>query len=477
MKHVRKIASLLLALVMVFALATTAAAAEDYKITVTNSIKDETYTAYKVFDVVYSGDNYSYTIDSGSAFYDTVSAFAATASNGITLEQVGTTTTYNVVADKDKFTDSVAAALAVQLAEDTSKPSAAGTATGNDSAVEIDVADGGYYFVSTSVGALCSLNTTNPTAEILEKNSIPTGDKKQSATNGSGYADTTLSVNVGDTVYYDVTITDGTGTDKVITVTDIMTNGLKYNKDIAVYTGSVSESTKVTEGDTTYTVSSASDTGFTVTLAADYVKSVGENGTIVLRYSATVTADAVTKSEDGANTNTVKIEYSKQTITDSVEVETLKFQIVKDDSSDKVLTGAKFKLYNAKTAGTEIPVVKVSDGVYRVAVAGETGVEIEAGTPVIRGLKAGTYYLEETVAPTGYNKLDERKEVKLEGDNLASVTDNAYISGGVEVENNSGSVLPSTGGMGTTLFYVFGGILVVAAVVLLVTKKRMNYAD
>src|SRR5699024_7295196 len=132
--------------------------------------------------------------------------------------------------------------------------------------------------------------------------------------------------------------------------------------------------------------------------------------------------------------------------------------------------------YDSATGGNEIPVVKISDGVYRLAKAGEDGVEMETdnGQIEVRGLDANTtYWLQETKAPDGYNKLPGRVEVKIEEDNLnATVEDGTWASGGVHVVNKTGSLLPSTGGMGTTLFYIGGGALVVLAIVLLVIEKR-----
>ena len=90
----------------------------------------------------------------------------------------------------------------------------------------------------------------------------------------------------------------------------------------------------------------------------------------------------------------------------------------------------------------------------------------KTGKIVVKGLKNGEYQFEETVAPSGYNKLTARQSVNIE-DNNASI----------DVINNAGTELPSTGGMGTTIFYVLGSILAVGAIVLLVTKKRMSAAD
>ena len=96
------------------------------------------------------------------------------------------------------------------------------------------------------------------------------------------------------------------------------------------------------------------------------------------------------------------------------------------------------------------------------------------GKIVIAGLDADTYYLREIAAPAGYNKLSADQEVKIEptaSDDGKTLTLTDVTA---EVNNQSGTELPSTGGMGTTLFYVIGGILVVGAGVLLITKKRMS---
>ena len=148
------------------------------------------------------------------------------------------------------------------------------------------------------------------------------------------------------------------------------------------------------------------------------------------------------------------------------------------------MNGAEFKLYDAKTEGNEIALIDEGNGVYRVATAAEKAAEgfvsatIKAGKVTIKGLDSGTYYLEETKAPAGYNVLAERVEVKIDHANLtATVEGDTYVSGGVQVINKTGAELPSTGGIGTTIFYVVGGLLVVAAGVLLVTRKRMSKSE
>lgn len=135
------------------------------------------------------------------------------------------------------------------------------------------------------------------------------------------------------------------------------------------------------------------------------------------------------------------------------------------DGSVNQLTGATFKLYDAETGGNEIKVVKVEDGVYRVAEDGEDGVEIEAGSVTVKGLAAdATYYLEETKAPEGYNILTERQAVTIKADNSAEA----------KVVNNAGTELPSTGSYGTTIFYVLGTVLVAGVLIYVVASRRVK---
>lgn len=191
---------------------------------------------------------------------------------------------------------------------------------------------------------------------------------------------------------------------------------------------------------------------------------------VVITYNATVTKDA----HDGQASNKASIKYTtkdseKPINPDEPEYPTLitthSFKLTKMDGSDNQLTGATFKLYDAETGGNEIKVVKVEDGVYRVAEDGEDGVEIEAGSVTVKGLAAdATYYLEETKAPEGYNILTKRQAVTIKVDNSAEA----------KVVNNAGTELPSTGSYGTTIFYVLGTVLVAGVLIYVVASRRVK---
>ena len=155
---------------------------------------------------------------------------------------------------------------------------------------------------------------------------------------------------------------------------------------------------------------------------------------------------------------------------------------MKDDQEVK-LAGAKFTLSKNPDGSAPIRLVEVEKNVYRVATEGEknTVTEIttdETGSFTIQGLDSDTYYLTETSAPAGYNVLKSAIEVKVsDKGEVTYIYDGVTATGTVKVENKTGAELPSTGGIGTTIFYVVGGLLVVAAGVLLVTRKRMSKSE
>ncbi len=149
----------------------------------------------------------------------------------------------------------------------------------------------------------------------------------------------------------------------------------------------------------------------------------------------------------------------------STTVTTHSFTLKNTNEAKDILTGAEFKLYDASTGGTEIKLVKDPDGTYRVAEANEKGVVIEAGQVVIKGLKGETtYYLEQTKAPDGYNILEGRQAIKVTSDNAAEAI----------VVNNKGGLLPSTGSIGTTMFYISGAVMLIGAFIFMVSKRRMK---
>lgn len=473
-KTFKKLFAALLAAALVLAMAVPAFAetnATKGSIKIDHTVSGETYTIYRMFKLdSYNAESntYSYTVESAwENFFKT-----GAGGNYITLDGQNHPT-WTAADENDSTTVAAFAKAALDWAKVKGITGTAETATGNT--VTFSNLDLGYYLVDSSLGALCGLNTTNPNATITEKNGQPTIEKQ--VKNGDTWG-TTNDAKIGDTVEYKVEIKVADGA-QTYTVTDTMSKGLTFN----------SVSLKVAANGTTAAASdytlTPTENGFTLVLPESYVSTLTKGTTIIVTYNATLNKDAVIDGD--GNTNEVKLSYGNQqnTVPSKVTTKSYQFDLVKvDGTTNKLLDGAEFKLYTAKDGGEPIKFVAVEGG-YRVANGDETGAvdTIKVNGKVhISGLDKVNYWLDETHAPAGYNKLTERQEVKLsEGSQNATLETGATTwaegNGGVVVKNNAGTVLPSTGGMGTTLFYVIGGGLMVAAVVLLVTKKRMEHKN
>ncbi len=480
MKHARKLASLLLALVMVFALATTAFATGSGSITVDNPIAGQTYTAYKIFDVVYNDGKtaYSYTISSSSEWFSTVRDYANTKNSGLTLTASASDSTTYVVTTNGLSAPNFAAAL---KAAASGKNGTALTAQA-DGTVSVSGLDLGYYFVTSSTGSLANLTTTNPTVTIHDKNDMPF-DK----TDGN-----TDSVEVGQTVNYTITgkVPDYTGfTTYTYLITDTMSEGLTFKKDVAVTVGG----TVVTSACTVNYDVEDNANKFTVSIP---VKSYTIGAPIVVTYSAVVNENAVAQIEknhavltysSNPTTGETKNSQPQEETVYSAKIVIDKYETGKESTK---LSGAKFvllnstkdKYYKYTPAVTDDPNTTEVDETapekveWVSTIDNATVVITDNGHAEFNGLKDGTYYLMETEAPAGYNLLDAPVTVTVNGANATEASLSA-LTVTAEVANNTGALLPSTGGMGTTIFYVLGSILAVGAIVLLVTKKRMSASD
>ncbi len=461
MRKMKKLASLMLALVMVFSMAMTVTAAkgtnsDDGEITIENAVKGQTYTIYEILKLE------SYDTDKDAYSYKATDDWS-TFINGTDIKG-----TYVEVDDQGYVTwktgasASGFAALAKTYAKGLSNNQ--GQVEATSGTVEFTNLNLGYYLVDSTLGAVCSLDTTNPTVTIKEKNGKPTVDKEVEENSNKEWG-AKNDASIGDTVNYKTTINaiDGEPTNYVLH--DKMSEGLTFNpKSVKVTVNGVNLETGWTLKTEGLTDGCTFEISFT---------DVNPNDVIVVTYSAVLNEKAVIY--ENKNTNDTWLSYGNESKTENAHTDTYtyKFDLVKTDSSDKVLEGAEFKLYDAQTGGNEIKLVEESEGVYRVDAKGSA--TIKAGQVIIKGLDSGTYWLEETKAPEGFNKLADRVEVKIEKANLdATVNDDTWTNGGVHVINKTGTELPSTGGMGTTVFYVLGSILVIGAAVLLITRRRMS---
>lgn len=469
-KTFKKLFAALLAAALVLAMAVPAFAvtnATKGSITISKTVKDETYTIYRMFKLdSYNAESntYSYTVESDwEGFFKT-----GAGGNYITLDGQNHPT-WTAADENDSTTVAAFAKAALAWAKQKGIQSA-GTQEGNGSSITFSNLDLGYYLVDSSLGALCGLNTTNPDATIKEKNEKPEIKKEVQTSIGDWSSEN--NAKIGDTVEYKVEIKVADGAQKY-TVTDTMSKGLTFNNS----------SLKVTANDavtTDYTLTSTTN-GFTLVLPETYVSTLTKGTTIIVTYNATLNKDAVIDGD--GNANEVKLSYGnhQNTVPSKVTTKSYQFDLVKvDGTTNKLLDGAEFELADGET---KLSFVKDTAGNYRVAMTGEEGatttITVKNGKVNIYGLAGKAYTLTEIKAPDGYNKLVTSETVNLaDGSKThATIVDSVYKDGGVVIENHAGTVLPSTGGMGTTLFYVIGGGLMVAAVVLLVTKKRMEHKN
>lgn len=467
-KTFKKLFAVLLAAALVLAMAVPAFAetnAPKGSITISNTVKDETYTIYRMFKLdSYNAESntYSYTVESDwEGFFKT-----GAGGNYITLDGQNHPT-WTAADENDSTTVAAFAKAALAWAADKKISGTKETATGDT--VTFSNLDLGYYLVDSSLGALCGLNTTNPDVTITEKNGQPTIEKQ--VKNGDTWG-TTNDAKIGDTVEYKVEIKVADGAQKY-TVTDTMSKGLTFNSGSLKVTANGAQTTNYTLTPT--------ENGFTLELPESYVSNLTKGTVILVTYNATLNKKAVIDGD--GNTNEVTLSYGnhQSTVPSKVTTKSYQFDLVKvDGTTNKLLDGAEFELADGNT---KLSFVKDDDGNYRVAAAGEDGatttITVKNGKVNIYGLAGKTYTLTETKAPDGYNKLVTPETVNLTDGSMASATieSETYVDGGVVVKNNAGTVLPSTGGMGTTLFYVVGGGLMVAALVLLITKKRMEHKN
>lgn len=498
MKHARKLTSLLLALGMVFALATTAFAQDvpvtdgRGSITISNAAKGETYTIYKLFDATVNADG------SSIAYTGEIPESLKTY---FTADKNGYISATSAAKDGENMSEGLKTALKTWTADAT----ATATATSDGSALNFNGLAYGYYVVTTTQGnQVISVDSTKPNVTIVDKNSSTPKDLTKTASNDD--------VSIGDTVTYTVRFTTsnyyGAGEDakKIVsyTIEDTLPDFLT---DVNVTSIIVDNDGSDTTTDDQKTVTAQFTNKKIVIDWYDEANNqfLYDNGaTVTITYTAVVT-DKAAIDGDG-NTNKVTVTWTTKDGVepgpDKVETEetifTYAIALKKVNNKGNALPGAvfEFPFYVKSTAD--------ATGAY--IYAGTTGGEgltnqittPDSGVIVVKGVKSGDYTITEVTAPAGYNKLTAPVTVKAAKTSSTSTHTTVYLdkdgnvvdvsakeievkvdidtiaATAVVVVNKAGTELPSTGGMGTTIFYVLGSVLVIGAAVLLVTKKRMS---
>lgn len=468
MKKIKKTLSLLLLLVLSLAqVGNVKADGTKGTITINNAIVNETYSIYRILDLeTYDAQNNHYIYRANTKW----EAFINDASKGgkyleAKNENGNTYYVWKENADQVKFTEeAIAYAKAKPIETEASKKATSTT-------VQFTELDLGYYLVSSSVGSLLHLTTTNPNGEINEKNTIKPEVDKEVKENSTGVYGKENDATIGDTVEFKSTITTGAGF-KDYVLYDKMSTGLTLNPgSIKAYV--IDNNDEVAIDEQYYTVNeNVAGYTFTVTFDNEFIAKQPRNTKIVVKYTATLNKNATI--EGTGNINETNLKYGNDTTeTKTTTTYTYKFNLKKTDADENEIAGAEFKLYDKDNHEILVVLENEADSIYRVAVEGETGVTIKVGHATIKGLDAGTYYLEEVVSPEGYNKLTSKVKVEVKGKN----NDNSFHINDISVVNYTGSLLPETGGIGTMLFITFGLILILGFGLLLVTKLRAYKAN
>lgn len=485
MKTLKRFAGLLMAVVMVFSLTTTAFAAGSNSITVQNAVEGQKYELYKMLDLVVSADKTAYSYTVNSAWSD----FFKAASNG---EAAGTGRQYVDIDAQGYVTwksnaDVAAFAQAAEAFAKEKKLTALQTKTAGKTALTFENLDAGYYLITSTLGTKATVGTTpgNPDPVIAEKNSVPSVDKQVQEDSNESWGKTN-DADIGQTVNFKATITAQPGAENYVFY-DKMSDGLTYNKDAKIYIDEAMTQ-ELAAGNYTVDNTATNDYTFKITFTQTYLDTITTADTkLYVKYSATVNDKAVVGTPGNPNNNW--LEYGDSTNTKSTpKSETITytwnvniFKYAKDGNDEKALAGAVFTLSKNTDGSDPIKLVSEGENVYRVAKDTDTITITEITTDstgkfTIKGLDSDTYYLTEITAPDGYNKLSAPIKIKIDdqGQVFKDSESAALANKTVKIQNQSGTELPSTGGMGTTLFYAAGSALVLAAVVLLVTKKRMD---
>lgn len=506
MKHARKLTSLLLALVMVFALAVTAFAQDETvtggtgSITISNAAKGETYTIYKLFDATVSADNTS--IAYTGEIPESLKTYFTADKNG-----------YISATPKAKEGENMSEGLKTALKAWTETATVTAKATSDGSALNFKGLAFGYYVVTTTQGnQVISVDSTMPDVTIVDKNSSTPSDLSKTAT-ATG---TDKSFSIGDTVTYTVRFKTsnyygaGTGAKKILsyTIEDTLPDFLTSVNVTSIIVDN--DGDNATTKDQVDVTAQFADKKIVIDWYDEAnSKFLHDNGaTVTITYTAVVTEKAAI---DGAgNTNKVTVTWTTEGDEPPVPVPLKKEETIftyaialkKVSDKGKNLPGAvfQFPFYVQTTPDAN------GAYIYAGTTPGE-GLTNQITTPdsgviVVKGVKSGTYEIKEGTAPAGYNKLTAPVTVEAvqtgststhttvyldENGNITNTETDKTTKVNVDIDtiaatavvvlNKAGTELPSTGGMGTTIFYVLGAVLVVGAGVLLVTKKRMSQSE
>lgn len=481
MKLIKKIAAIMFAFMMVVSMSCNVKAAGTGKITISPANPNEEYKIYKILNLESYDETkqlYSYTKtgDQWDAFIDLAVTEGYLKIN--TDGYVTFSTTKGSPADVREFARK---ALAYATDKKITETSTAKTGA-NDTSVTIDGLELGYYLVGSSMGALCSLDTAHPEVTINDKNKKPTVEKKIALNNNINNLDSNNSANIGDDVIFLTTINVQPGAKNYV-LHDKMDVHLAYQciMDVHDNLSSLVDTTDFVVKTDGLTDGCTFELSFTEAYYKKNRESIdtGNLTQIYIKYLAKVKDNAVINEPMKNTTHLTYGDNNTETNKPETTTKTFGIPVFKYTGNDEALPGAKFILSTdpqCEDVNQTLKFKKNTAGIYRYDAKGTATLESSStGRIDIEGLKEGTYYLKETKAPDGYNLLKTPVKIRIDSEGKIYVDESTTANtGDVKVANKSGTVLPSTGGAGTTMIYLIGGALVLGSGVVLVTKRRVK---
>lgn len=486
-------------------------------ITINNAVQGHTYSAYQLMYLEsYNATNGAYSYKANS-YWDTFLRGVVTDGDNpqhyVTIDTQGYVTWHTPDGMSQDQAAAEFAKKALKYAKDNGiQPVSQTLVEATSTAVVFPNLNLGYYLLDSTLGTLCSLDTTNPAVTMQEKNAKPTNDKQVQEDSTGSYGKVN-DAEIGETVDFRSKVTLPEGSENVV-YHDTMSAGLDLvttEDSIKVYTDEAMNTELDSANYTVNTTPTNNHCTFEVTFNKNYLDSLSATATVYVKYSATVNANAVIG--DTGNENTSQLSYGDEGNTqytpgsttktyvwefevnktagdtgspmsnvefvllnsDKTKVATftdrnIDFEITNEEGQKETIT-VSYRIFNAwvdlpSAVNGAIPYTNWNDNMKLVT---DTDGKIHVG-----GLDSDTtYYLREIKTADGYNMVGDTEFVieSSVNDTNDGMAQKAKI---ISIVNNKGDELPTTGGIGTTIFYVVGSILLVGAVVLLVVKKRMS---
>ncbi len=478
---------LIVLLVLILAVASMPVfAADKGTLTIENATIGKIYSAYKIFDVTNSGDAYAYTIADSSQWYQEITNDP---DPPFLLEKIETSTgKYNVSIPDENLAFNWLQSKADAIRNQFSAITPDAELTAESTRLEFTELDHGYYFITSELGSIVTISNFSNNIQIIDKNQEPVLLSKEvsHSCEQNSWADF-CSAAIGDILNFRIqAFVPKYHKDKRVyryTFTDEMDAGLTYDADsIVLKIGNI-----ILINPNNYTVEIEGQK-IIITLKAKESMGYPADANVEISYSATVNETAIHKNtnsvsmtwtefdpeadpNDPNNLQSPDPENSPPTVFTKTYVYGFNLHKYKEEAlPGNSLDGAEFRLYTAASNGEEIQLVKVAGKQYRKALNSEAGETILAGEAKIFGLDTGLYWLEETRAPDGYNQLTGRVAVEISEEN----TTEGYLQNEVQIINKAGITLPTTGGVGTHIFYLTGSLLMLAALLFLIRKTKQS---